>query len=182
MDQKEIDLLYLKEAYKLAMNSHDPSTQNGAIIVNLNDYFDMGWMNLVAFDWNHFPRGVNANPERLNNRREKYKFIGHAERGAIFSAARNGRKTNGKIMYAPWYACDRCGEAIIEAGISEVIGHSGPQKWWEEDATNDSQAIKWNESIRTALIMFKEAGVKHRIVDGKIGGIEILFRGKIRKP
>ena len=184
MEQKEIDLLYLKEAYKLAMKSHDPSTQNGAIIVNTNKWFSMSPINVVAYDWNHFPWGVIASPERLNNREAKYPRIEHAERNVIYMAAKNGHKTEGKIMYVPWYACAECGRAIISAGISEVIGYAGPEKWWVEQVESSGGDGKedWAKSIDVAMSMLDEAGVKRRIVDGEIGGIEVLFRGKIKRP
>ncbi|MBI2666845.1 hypothetical protein HYX13_04490 [Candidatus Woesearchaeota archaeon] len=184
MDQKEIDLMYLREAYKLAMNSHDPSTQNGAIIVNFNNRFNMDLGNVVGADWNHFPKGVIASSERLNERDLKYPRIEHAERNAIYSAARKGNKTEGKIMYVPWYACSDCGRAIISAGISEVIGYTGPEKWWVEQVGSLGKDGKedWTKSIGVAMSMLDEAGVKRRIVEGKIGGVEVLFRGKKMRP
>ena len=184
MEQKEIDLLYLKEAYKLAINSHDPSTQNGAIIVNFNNCFNMSWANVIGADWNRFPDGVIASSERLNDRNLKYPRIEHAERNVIYSAAKNGHKTEGKIMYVPWYACADCGRAIISAGISEVIGYAGPEKWWVEQVESSGGDGKedWAKSIDVAMSMLDEAGVKRRIVDGPIGGIEVLFRGKVMRP
>ncbi len=184
MGQKEIDLMYLKEAYKLARNSHDPSTQNGAIIVNFNNCFNMSLANIVAADWNHFPMGVVANKERLNDRNLKYPRIEHAERNVIYSAAKMGKSTEGKIMYVPWYACADCGRAIISAGISEVIGYAGPEKWWIEQVKSSGGDGKedWAKSIDVAMSMLDEAGVKRRVIDGPIGGIEVLFRGKLKRP
>lgn len=185
MNQKERDLAYLKEAYEFAMMSPDPSTQNGAIIVKRNDILDLSPRNVIAKSFNRFPIGVNVTEERLTNRELKYNFTGHAERNAIFAVARNKHEsTVGKIMYVPWYACSDCGGAIVESGLKEVIGYAGPERWWKEqiEASGKNGEKDWAESIDYALTMFKEARLVHRTVDGPIGGIEVLFRGKIRQP
>ncbi|MBU0959009.1 MAG: hypothetical protein KKB31_03620 [Nanoarchaeota archaeon] len=184
MNQNEIDIAYLREAYKLAMKSPDPSTQNGALIVNTNKWFDLSPANLVSTAFNRFPRGVTESHYRLTTRNQKYPRIVHAERGVVFNAAYNGKSTAGKIMYVPWYACAECAQAIIEGGLSEVVGYAGPERWWTEQVTEAGGDGKedWAKSISIAMSMLDEAGVKRRIVDGPIGGVEVLFRGRLMLP
>jgi deoxycytidylate deaminase len=185
MNQKEVDLLYLRETYKLAMLSPDPSTQNGAIIVRRNDIFDMSPENLIATAYNRFPEGIKATEEMLNDREWKYNNIVHAEDGAILAVARNpNESTVGKIMYAPWYACSDCGKAISVAGLEEVIGYAGPERWWKEqvEKSGGDGAKDWAKSIQYALTMFEKKGLKHRVIDGQIGEVEFLFRGVLRRP
>jgi len=172
MNQRDIDLLYLKEAYKIAQHSPDRSTQNGAILIRDNSDFRLE--NILAYGINEHPRGVLRSEERLS-RPLKYAFTEHAERNAIFYAAKSGVKTDGLIMYCPFFACEDCGRAIIQAGIKEVIGYAGPERWSREKANIQGNAIDWNKTINKALEMFDEAGVKYRWVDGKIGNIKVLF-------
>jgi len=164
------DLDFMIEAYRYAMeNATDPWTQNGAVIVKDG--------NIIAYGANHFPRGVQESDERWK-RPLKYSFVEHAERNAIFDATRKGVSTKGTVMYVPWFACADCGRAIIQAGISEVVGHIGPEKWYLEDNRED-----WGDSIKHSLEMLDEAGVKYRWINDKIGnGIKIRFGGKIRTP
>ena len=181
-NQWEIDLNYLKEAYMFAQtNSPDPSTQNGAIIVRNNDIFSLSGLNLIGIGANCFAKGVKVTPERLE-RPQKYSWISHAERNAVYDAADQGNSTRGTIMYAPWFACADCGIAIVQAGIKEVIGYIGPEKWMLEQDPTENGRKHWEKSIEYALKMFDEAGVKYRWVDGKIGGVMVRFNGEDRRP
>lgn len=89
---------YLLMAYKEATKSPDPSTQNGAVIVTTAG---------TAADCNRFPERVKITDARLE-RPLKYNFIEHAERNAIFSAARKQLPLLGATMYVPWFACSDC--------------------------------------------------------------------------
>jgi len=135
---------FIEEAYLQAQNSPDPSTQNGALIVKFGYETE-----IIGRACNTFPPGVEKTPERLV-RPLKYQFVEHAERGAIYDAARNGKSTVGATMFVPWAACADCGRAIICAGISKVVVHRRMM-----DATPDH----WKESIKSAMIMLSEAGV-----------------------
>ena len=152
---------YLKAAYEFAIkNSTDPSTQNGAVIVKNGE--------IIAWGANHFPRGVIESDLRWQ-RPTKYQFVEHAERNAIFDAAKRGVSTENAVMYCPWFACDSCGRAIIQAGITEVVGHNTPL---HESSPN------WKDSIAVALQMFEEAGIKYRYITGSMEEI-IRFNGKL---
>src|SRR5690349_19719109 len=133
-------LNFLRKAYFEAKYSPDPSTQNGAIIVARND--------IIASGYNTFPNGVKFYDERWE-RPGKYQYVEHAERNAIFDAARQGHSTEGAIMYCPWFACTDCARAIIQSGISVVIGHAAP--------IHDKGSDAWKESIKVAYQMFDEA-------------------------
>lgn len=153
----------LRMAYKHAMiNSTDPSTQNGAIIVANG---------ALSFGANHFPKGVQEKEDRWV-RPLKYSYVEHAERNAVYAAAKNGIKTEGGIMYCPWFACSDCARAIIQAGISEVIGHKHPA---QENVPN------WKNTIEIAMGMLNEAGVKWTNIDATFGDVEIRFNGSVIK-
>lgn len=168
--QLDIDRYWLKYAYTIAArDSTDPSSQNAALIIDPTR-MDRGYLLQEAV--NRFPDGVTETLKRWG-RPMKYDYVEHAERNAIYTAARFGTRTYGMTMYVPWYACTDCARAIIQAGITEVVGHQGVY-----DRTTD----RWRDSIATALEMLDEAGVKHRRVDCEIGDVAVLFDGMQWRP
>ncbi len=155
---------YMKMAYTEAMKSPDPSTQNGAVIVSTTG--------VIVSDCNRFPDRVTVNGERLE-RPIKYHFIEHAERNAIFKAAKLGIGCQGATMYVPWFACSDCGRAIIQAGIHKVVGH---QRMLDETPDH------WKESIAHAMTMLKESGIVLEFLTEELGCNKILFNGKWWQP
>lgn len=159
------DLELLQLAYTTAIKtSDDPSTQTGSILV------DPHTREPISKFANTFPIGVTVKDERLQ-RPLKYDYMVHAEMGSIIQCAKDGIKTQGAIMYAPWFACTMCARIIINGGISEVVGHDHP-------IYNDHPS--WNEQVKLGLDMIREAGIKTRWIKGKIG-CEILMQGKLEK-
>lgn len=171
---KDLKRLWLLECYKIAKNSPDPSTQNGAMIVSeawiLSQ--DVDKQLVLGAACNTFPEGVENKPERLR-RPLKYSMVEHAERGAVYDAAASGNCTQGATMFVPWFACADCARAIIGAGITHVVGHK---------VMMDKTPPHWRESIKTAFDMMKEADIYYELIDGKIGGPELLFNGEIWIP
>ena len=155
------DLEYLKLAYTQALNSKDPSTQNGVILVKNNEVIGLGY--------NKFPLGVSDTEERWNDKQLKYKLVVHAETASILDAARKGNSTQGSIMYGAWVACPDCARDIIEAGITELVGHHHPAMDERPD---------WNKGITEAFELMREAGIKIRIIEGKIDQ-QLRFAGKL---
>lgn len=159
---EDIAKKYLRAAYKYgAKYSIDPTTQNGAVLVN-----EAG--EIVAKGANHSPRGVRENEDRWEKPR-KYFYVGHAEKYAIFEAARKGIKTEGLTMYCPWSACAECARAIIQTGIKKVVAHKQAM---------DKTSPHWKESVEAGLEMLREAEVEYEMFDGKIGKVEILLHSK----
>ncbi len=154
----------LKIAYFKAKESANPSTQNGAVLIN-----DKGDIILSAV--NSFPEGVARTQER-NVKPLRFKFSVHAERNVIFQAARLGIKTKGLTMVCPWAACSDCAQAIIQAGIKRLVVH--------KQALNRSS--RWQENIELAFAMLREARVKIIIFDGKIGVGKILRSKEFWNP
>lgn len=141
---EEIDIDYLNVAIDLAKLSEDPSVQNGAIIINANE---VGLPNLVGLGWNHIPMGKGG-PERWE-RPAKYMWVEHAERAAIYNAARAGSPSLvGATMYCPWASCADCGRAIVESGIARLV------------RLPMGLAEGWNESLSIADQIMAECGVE----------------------
>ena len=154
------DAIFLREACKVAaFESQDIHTQNGALLRSNRGY--------VVTAANCLPPIV-ATPERLA-RPSKYQFIEHAERNVIFAAARAGICTQDAYLYCPWFACADCARAIIQAGITKVIGHVKPRA-----LTPD----RWRETIEIADTMLAEANVETVLLDDELG-VSYLFNGKI---
>jgi len=153
----------LQKAYRVAQfYSDDPSTKNGAVLVNREG-------RPIASAANGFPSGVVPRLERP----KKYAFIEHAERNVIFSAARKGEVTEGATLYCPWYACADCARALIQAGIVRVIGHKQMFARTPEH---------WRETIAYGNEMFREAGVETLQYDGPIGECTALINGEVWYP
>lgn len=162
----EIDPNILRRAYEVAARlSDDPDTQNGAVLVDRHNA-------IISESANCFTRGVAVTPER-QQRPAKYDFMVHAERGAVFEAARLGVSAKGGILYVPWYACLDCAQAIVQAGIAAVVGHQQMM-----DKTPD----RWKETIAKADALLDEAGVVRLYHDGQLGGVEVLFNGEKWAP
>ena len=78
--------------HQVKLKSKDERTQIGALIVGVDN-------EIVSTGYNSFPRGiVDSRPER-QERPEKYYWFEHAERNAIYNAARIGVSTKGCTMY-----------------------------------------------------------------------------------
>ena len=119
-----------------ALRSPDPSTQNAAVIMQSNDCIIPATLSV-----NKFPRGVLYEPERWE-RPIKYSYIEHAERNAIYAAARLGIPTAEKTLVCPWAACADCARAIIQSGISRLITLAP-----REDDTHDRWQVVMGDVI-----------------------------------
>lgn len=167
MDDNAKWINYLREAYNMALSSPDPSTQNGALILQ-------GEMT-VAKDCNRLPNGVLESKERWE-RPLKYKIIEHAERNAIFQFAARPLTSSGLVgatMVCPWAACADCARAIIQAGITKLVTHK---------QAHDRSPDFWKQEIEIAFQMLREANVEIVMVDAKIGGVELLHSGQKWNP
>lgn len=128
--------------------SKDNSTQVGAVVVNKD-------REIVATGFNGMPRGVNDDLPERHARPAKYIVMEHAERNAIYSAARRGISLKDCTIYVTskpgkFPPCSDCARGIIQAGISRVVGEPIVGEAWE----------RWKESCEAGFQMFAEAGVK----------------------
>lgn len=120
------DSRYLEMARLVAGWSKDRSTKVGAVIVG-----EAG--QILSTGFNGFPRGVNDDVDERHERPAKYLYTEHAERNAIYNAARLGVQLLDSRMYVDWPPCSDCARGIIQAGIGEVvIGFAAgvvPERW-----------------------------------------------------
>tara|TARA_B100000963_G_C22192155_1_gene479314 strand:- start:118 stop:540 length:423 start_codon:yes stop_codon:yes gene_type:complete len=125
--------------------SDDPSRGVGTIIVDQNN-------NILSYGSNTIPTGVIKHVDRVN-KPNKYKWIEHSERNAIYSAAKRGISLGGSKMYCTYFPCCDCARAIIQSGIIELI-----------TSKPDINHEKWGESWNLASLMLEESGVKIRYI------------------
>ncbi len=134
-------------AHIASKKSKDPSTKVGVVIVNEHN-------SILSIGFNGFARGVNDDvPERWD-RPLKYKWVEHAERNAIYNAARHGISLDGSKIFLDWCPCVDCARAIIQVGIKEVW-IDGTSKSFNDKELNE----RWKDQFEISQEMFKEAKV-----------------------
>src|SRR3990167_1978828 len=104
--------------------------------------------------FNGLPRGVRDFDDRLQFP-EAYKWGEHADRNAIYNAARNGEGLEGCKIYLPVHPCIDCARAIISVGIKEVIIDYDCASERIERLTDSGRL----DEIKTIETMFTEVGV-----------------------
>jgi len=139
------------------------SRKIGAVIVKYDEY---GIPYIVSYGRNGPPLGYphcdtrNPNNEELCPRRlmgyksgegVQYCPAVHAEANAILFAAREGRSTDGGIMYCSCPTpCKDCALKIIQSGIKEVVV---------------TDLVEYQQDGISSMDLFNKCGVKVRILD-----------------
>ena len=127
--------------------SEDNSRQVGAVIVGpANEIRSVGY--------NGLPRKVNSGDQARHSRAdgEKYYWFEHAERNAIYNAARVGIKVEACRIYSSLFPCADCTRAIIQSGIVQLNTFAAP----------DVDEI-FARSFEVSIDMLNEANVEIRI-------------------
>ena len=145
------DARFLRLAHEVSTWSKDRTTQVGAVIVG--DDKTPG-----PYGYNGFPRHVDDDAEDRHQRPTKYRWTEHAERNAIYNAARIGMGLKGCTMYVTHVPCADCARAIVQVGIREVVVDRACQ---EDQGFND----RWDEESQVTREMLKEAGVTLRMAE-----------------
>ncbi len=132
---------FLGLAEYVSKASKDPSTKVGAVIVDED-------RRVVSIGYNGFPKNVEDDPYKLNNREIKYKYIVHAERNSLLFA--NKSTKNCTLYVYPFMPCPVCAGMIIQSGITEVVSlYNNNERWYQD--------------FMISTKMFHEAGVKIRL-------------------
>ncbi len=125
--------IFLNIAKELSKTSTDKSTKVGAILVKKGC--------IISSGVNKFNKNLIDEPDR-HERPMKYLYTEHAERNAIYNAAKLGIPTRGAIMYVTHFPCWDCARAVIEAGIIKVIVADGKIQGKKYSNIKDHEAIK----------------------------------------
>ena len=147
---------YFQElAHTIKKKSKDKNTQIGVVIVGKDN-------EIVSTGYNSFPRGINDNILQRQERPEKYYWFEHAERNAIYNAARIGVSTKGTTMYLSCgVPCADCARAIINSGIIRIFC----------ERNDYTKGPHWHESQERSWEMLEEAGVKICFYDTQTTGV-----------
>ena len=146
--QEKWDYRFLALARHLAEWSKDPTTKVGCVIVGPDN-------EVRALGYNGFPRDFDDVPERFE-RPQKYLWIEHAERNAIYTAARTGVPLLGCRMYTTWFPCVDCARAALQVGLAEVI-----------TVEPDWTAERWGPQLVDAHTLLRESDVKVRFLENE---------------
>lgn len=132
----------MRKAYENALNSLDPSTQNGSVLISPDGV-------VIGQGWNHFPDGINE-VHWHGPKQAKYDRVVHAEVSAILDAARRGNSTDGSTLLCPWAACSNCSKTIADSGVVRLIRNP-----WTDGLTG----MHWFDDCMVGDEIMREAGV-----------------------
>ena len=149
---------YLMEMAMLsARKSADDSLGVGCVIVGPDH-------EVRTTGYNGLPRGIEYTDER-RQRPTKYVWTEHAERNAIYNAARVGTPLLGCTAYIActdrvrggYAPCSDCCRALIQAGIVEIVEFNV--------RAAESEGRPWAATLEASLEMMRETGVKLTLLD-----------------
>lgn len=139
-------------AYAEALNSPDPSTQNGAVISDI-------YAHVYGAAHNQIIYGCDS----MLHTKDKNDYMLHAERNVLRASS------VGRILTAVWATCTNCAKEIVQARISTVITHY---------ATYKATPERWSSEVHRGHSVLHTAGVQVHLYDGPINVNPIRFNGE----
>lgn len=140
------DVHFLFEAASIATMSKDPSTKCGAVIVNEKRI-------IVGKGFNGLPRRVPDLIKILDDRKEKYPRIIHADANAILNSASSLDRCH--IYTWPFPPCSACANLIVQAGIY----------WVTAPKPADHIQERWGDDLDIAYDTFRKSGTMINLID-----------------
>ena len=135
---------FLNIAEQVKQKSKDQSTQIGAVIVGEDK-------EVLSTGYNSFPRGLDDSLQERQERPEKYFWMEHAERNAIYNAARIGVSLKNSTIYlTSGLPCMDCARGIVNSGVKIV---------YCKQVCTTKNKDKWEESQQKSLELLGECGV-----------------------
>ena len=137
---------FLSIAEAVRQKSKDSKTKVGAVIVGPD-------RQVLSTGFNGFPRQIREDIPSRWEKPTKYSYVEHAERNAIYNAARHGVALKGCTLYMvgfgpPNVPCTDCARGVIQAGIIKVVGRpAAPATGY------------WKDDLILASSMLTEAGI-----------------------
>jgi dCMP deaminase len=104
---------------------------------------------ILATGYNGLPAGLSDDFHQISDREYKLNVTIHAEKNAIFNAAKNGAPVEPATAYVNFHTCSQCASALIQSGVVRVVCPS-PQ----------SAPDRWRENFRLAGALLFDAGVE----------------------
>lgn len=139
---------YMKMAFLVASRSKDRSMKCGCVVVGEGQ-------TVLSTGYNGIPRSCRDDIDSRYERPEKYMWTEHAERNAIYNAARNGIKLLDATAYVTAHPCADCARGLVQAGISMVFYPTkDTDPFFLENRWDD-----WAESFTKARTILSESQV-----------------------
>lgn len=156
-----------------SLRSKDPNTQIGACIVQDDSP--------VAIGYNGFPRGCSDNEfpwarEGKHDYETKYPFVEHAERNAIYNAAKKGISLKGATIYLysekGYYPCSECTRAIIQSGIKKIVMSHAINE--NTDKYNWTATKKMLKSAEIKVIILKHGKYASSVTESLVKDMRLI--------
>ncbi len=141
----------MRRAYGVSEQSNDLSVHNGAFIISPGGV-------LLSEGVNNIP--LKSHLTHRLYRPTKYVWTEHAERSAIYEAARVGVPLYGATMVAVYAACADCARAIVLTGIKTLVRHIHAYQ---------NIHTAWVDSIKDGDMILREGGVQVINISEKLG-------------
>lgn len=147
--EREWHKYFIEMAKLVSTKSEDKSTKVGVVLVGEDN-------EVLSIGYNGFARGVLDKTER-HQRPIKYLFTEHAERNAIYNAARQGIKIKNATAYFNWepVPCADCCRALIQSGVKRFVGPNIPF----------GGKMDWSQHLTASREMIKETNIEIIIID-----------------
>jgi dCMP deaminase len=147
------DATFLALAFAARKKSDDPKASRvmnsgvGAVLVSNG--------RVVGEAANVIPPNLKSRGKRplLDRDADRYYFIEHAERAALFTALVAGESVSGATLYCTRFPCSDCARALAWFGVSRVVTAEG--------LTGEE---RWLESQRAARKILRGSGVKVKVL------------------
>jgi dCMP deaminase len=145
--QERWDRRFLELARMFGSWSKDRSAGTGAVIVGPDRL-------LRASGYNGFVRGIDDEVPERHQRPAKYSWTEHAERNAIYNAAKLGIPLDGCTIYVNWFPCIDCARATVQSGLTRLVG-------LQPDLSDE----RWGSEFKFASDMLQESGIEIALYD-----------------
>ena len=127
--------------------SKHPGRKIGAVIVDEAHI-------VRSLGYNGLPRGLDDMRQDRRVRPAQWIWSEHAERNAIYNAARTGMAIEGFTIYSTRFSCMECARAIVQSGLKTLVA---PHPEFDH--------VRWGEQFKLSFELLSEAGVLIRWVE-----------------
>jgi dCMP deaminase len=108
------DVVFMEICFVLSKLSMDNSSKCGCLAIH-----DDGA--LLSGGYNNPIRGSDDKSVPIDVRPDKYYFMEHSERNAVYNASRHGIRLKGCTFYVTGFPCVDCLRAMLQAGAKKII-------------------------------------------------------------
>ena len=123
--------------------SKDPSTKVGALFISNTSH------RVLTMGYNGMPRGFDETKDERWKRPEKYMYVEHAERNAIYNACRSGVPLEDSTAFVTLFPCTDCIRAMVQCGVKRIVTYE----------LTDKVSEQWRKNFEYSMEIAKECGI-----------------------